>query len=55
MPVSFACIGCIKDVVVLMVDCSRMINLNIGTLEECPDMQLNDHSLKAVTKYCFEV
>lgn len=55
MPVSFACIGCIKDVVALVVDCSRIINLNIGTTEEYPDMQLNDQSLKVVTKYCFKV
>ena len=48
--VSFACIRCIKDIIVLEVGRSKMINLNTGMAEECTHMQLNGQSLKAVTK-----
>lgn len=33
----------------------QIVNLNTETAEKCPDMQVHDQSLKAVTKCCFEV
>ena len=41
--------------VVLVVDGSSMVNLNIGTAKEYIDRQMNVQSLEVMKSYCFEV